>query len=137
MRRMLATSGLIQATFSVAMVWLGDLLSGHLHHEAVAIKFAGRSFSFSMLQRCSSRLRSKDPVQGTNWQITAYERGHICALGLILLSRSASLSIISTKSFLDSSESNSSNMAGRSKINTLQTARDGAALRSMLEWYIC
>ena len=44
-------SGLKQATFKVAVVWFGDLLSGHLHHEAAAIKFAGKSFSFSMLRR--------------------------------------------------------------------------------------
>ena len=125
-RRRLAMSGLIQATFKVVVVWLGNLLSGHLHREAVDIEFAGKLFSFSILHRCSWRLGSKGPVQGMNRKITAKVRSRICALWLILLSRSVSLSIISAKRFLDSAESNLSNMAGRSKIDTLWTARDCA-----------
>ena len=74
-RRRLATSGLTHATFKVAVVWLVDLLSGCLHHEAVAIEFTGKSFSFCMLHRWSSRLGSKGPVQGTKQKITANVQG--------------------------------------------------------------
>ena len=42
-------SGLVQATFKVAVIWFGDLLSGRLHQDAAAIEFAGRLFSISTL----------------------------------------------------------------------------------------
>ena len=66
-----AASGLEQATLSVAVVWLGDLLSGCLHQEAAIIELAGRSFSFSILWRCSSDDGLKGPLQGMNLKITA------------------------------------------------------------------
>ena len=100
-RSRLAISGLTHATFKVAVVWLSDLLSGRLHHEAAAIQFIGKLFFFSMLRRWSSRLGSKGPVQGTNQKITANVQGRMHALGLISLSRSTLLSTISTKRFLD------------------------------------
>ena len=59
-----AASGLEQATLSMAVAWLGDLLSGHLHQEAAVIELAGRSFSISILHRCSSDDGSKGPLQG-------------------------------------------------------------------------
>ena len=124
-RSRLAISGLTHATFKVAVVWLSDLLSGRLHHEAAAIQFIGKLFFFSMLRRWSSRLGSKGPVQGTNQKITANVQGRMHALGLISLSRSTLLSTISTKRFFGSTESNLSSMGGWSKINMLQTAHDG------------
>ena len=68
--RQLAASGLAQATLSVVVVWPGDLLSGCLHQDAAEMELAWRSFSFLMLHRCSCMLGSKDPLHGTNINIT-------------------------------------------------------------------
>ena len=64
-------SGFAHATLSVAVVWLGDLLSGCLHHEAATTELGGRSFSLLRLQRFSSRLGSKGPLHGMKRKITA------------------------------------------------------------------
>jgi hypothetical protein len=50
-RSLLAVSRLRQATFRVAVVWLGDLFSGRLHHDAETIEPSSRPFSCSMLRR--------------------------------------------------------------------------------------
>ena len=70
-RSLLATSGFAHATFKVAVDWLGDLLSGHLHHDAATMEFGGRSFSLSILRRFSLRLGLKGSLHGTNRKITA------------------------------------------------------------------
>ena len=43
-KRRLAASGLAHKTFSVAVFWLGDLLSGHLHQTANTMESGGISF---------------------------------------------------------------------------------------------
>ena len=99
-------SGVAYTTLSVAVVWLGDLLSGHLHHKAATIELGRRSFSLLRFRRFSLRLGSKGPLHGTNRKITAKVRGRIRALGPNSLSRKLLLSIISVNLSLDSAESN-------------------------------
>jgi hypothetical protein len=123
--RQLAVLGLRQATLRVAIVWLGDLLSRHLHQEAAMMDPASSSFSLSMLCRWALILGSNCPWQGTKQQITGNVRGQILALGPISVRRNGFLRQRSVKVSFALSDSNSRRIAGQLKMATLHTIHDG------------
>ena len=123
-RSWLTASGLVHATFRVAVAWLGDLLSGCLHQDTEAIKPSAKSFSCSMFCRWSLLLGSNWPWQGTKQKIMKKVWGQIHAFRLISVRRKVFLSHSLTKLSLEAVDLNSSSRAGLLKIDMLWIVQD-------------